>query len=668
MRICVPALLSICFLSGAVHARTATWQSADGEWTQSAHWDIGVPDALTQAVIRGRSSVVMDSGRQVVGALSVGASRRDLVKLEIRGTDFVIRRGALTIGEEDGGSGEVVLQSGRLYAPGSTYVAAANAEPGRKCKGSLVIKSGTFVTRSLAMGWGPESEALLSIQGSKVEAIHVLEYLTMGVYTKQPPSVSTIRFHLDEHGVTPIAIEAPQGYLAMVRSSASNRCVLRIELDAIPPRGDIPLITAHGPTRGTFDDLPEGAEVRAQFGERTFVWTLTYHGGASGCDVVLTNVRGHAPEDILTSTRPLPPIPPYAWLGVPLRAPFPASFEPAFPGAEGFGAISVGGRGGREIAVTNLNDEGEGSLRAAVEAKGPRIITFRVGGEIRLSKILKIAEPFVSILGQTAPEGGITLRGRGLYVQSHDVILQHLRVRPGPVPMGDDAIGFYDTERCIVDHCSFTWGNDEVCSITGLSDAITIQHCLIGEGLNHAGHSMGGIAGGERSTWHHNLIAHCRTRNPRFAGVACCDFRNNVVYNWGDTAAYGEFERLNFVGNYFKPGPSTTQNPPRFHIGDTMVPPGTLFAEGNVLEGAEEATRENWKGIGFASSVIAKAPFAVPAVSSEAAAEAYAHVLQQAGATLPRRDAVDGRIIESVRSRTGEILEMEPSNASKPQN
>jgi hypothetical protein len=230
---------------------------------------------------------------------------------------------------------------------------------------------------------------------------------------------------------------------------------------------------------------------------------------------------------------------------------------PAFPGAEGFGALARGGRDGREIAVTNLDDSGPGSLRAAVAEKGARRIVFRVGGTIPLRSPLVVGEPFVSLLGQTAPAPGITLRGSGVIVRTHDAVLQHLRIRPGDDTTEMDALEFYDAERCLVDHCSLGWGTDETCSVVGLSDAITIQHCILSESLDRAQHSMAAIAGGERVTWHHNPFAHCGSRNPRFAMPTLCDFRNNVIYDWGHTAGYGDFERANFVANYYRPGPST---------------------------------------------------------------------------------------------------------------
>ncbi|MEI6465364.1 MAG: hypothetical protein WCQ89_11630, partial [Verrucomicrobiota bacterium] len=602
--------------------------------------------------------ITLNAGRQVVGGLSVGAFPGEEVKLSIRGGELIVRRNMLVIGEEDRGSGAVELTAGALHCVGDTNIAAANAEPGRQCKGTLRISGGSFATRILTMGWGPRSEATLAIEGSRIEAVHVLDYVTLGVYQDQPPSTSTVAFTLDEHGVTPITIQNPRNGLNIVRKSPRNICRLSIGLSAVPPREDVTLIATHVKTKGEFDGLTEGSEISASFRGREYRWTLTYGGGESGCDVVLTKVRGHRADDPSTHTRPIPLPPKLLWTEVPLREPLPTKFESAFDGAEGFGAIAQGGRGGRELAVENLNDSGPGSLRAAVEAKGPRLVVFRVGGTIELKKLLTIREPFVTILGQSATGDGITLRGHGMSVMTHDVILRHLRIRPGEQSKGDDAIEFNDAERCIADHCSFEWGDDETCSITGLSDAITIQHCIIAEGLNHAGHSMASICGGERTTWHHNLFAHCRTRNPRFADVVNCDFRNNVIYNWGDTAAYGEFERVNLVANWFKPGPSTTQKPARFHIGESWVAPHTLFAQGNVLEGREDATRDNWLAISFGRETEAASPFSAPLVKTSTAAEAYESVLTEAGATRPKRDAVDERVIKDARSRTGKIIKI----------
>jgi hypothetical protein len=185
------------------------------------------------------------------------------------------------------------------------------------------------------------------------------------------------------------------------------------------------------------------------------------------------------------------------------------------------------------------------------------------------------------------------------------------------------------------------------------------------EGLNNEGHSMASIAGGERTTWHHNLIAHCRTRNPRFADIACCDFCNNVVYDWGDTAAYGQFERVNFVADWYKPGPSTTQKPLIFYHGDCVLIPASFFVRGNVMDGQDAVTADNWLGIVCDRDTEAAQPFASAPVRTEGAADAYRHVLDHVGATLPSRDSVDIRIVTSVRNGSGKIIRTVAETADK---
>ena len=324
---------------------------------------------------------------------------------------------------------------------------------------------------------------------------------------------------------------------------------------------------------------------------------------------------------------------------------------------------SRGGRGGVVHAVTNLEDSGPGSLRAAIDAKGPRTVIFRVGGVLNLKTPLQIREPFVTIAGQTAPGDGICLKGSRdtlMIINTHDVIVRYLRVRTGYTGDRDDnegdCISCYSSDNFILDHCSATWGTDEIVSCTQTCDRYTVQWCLIAEGLNYHGHSMGSILGGDRSTWHHNLLAHCRTRNPRFADACRCDFRNNVVYNWGDTCSYGDFRLLNYVNNFARPGPSTTQKPPRFFAVDAVALPGTLFLSGNALDGSPDIGGDNRLGTGFEAEVFAQAPFASPPVETQSAEAAYELVLNNVGATVPNRDATDMRIIAEVRSRTGKII------------
>ena len=403
---------------------------------------------------------------------------------------------------------------------------------------------------------------------------------------------------------------------------------------------------------------------------------MTYYGGASGHDLVLKNISEYAPDAPVTHTRPIPEIPKPLWAEHRL---FPLSAEktgePAFPGAEGFGAFTPGGRGGKAVYVDNLNDSGVGSLREAVETSGPRKVVFRVGGVIPLKSTLMIKEPFITVDGQEAPGTGIMLRNHGVEVRTHDVVLRYFRVRVGDDDVrledpkalesyqggtGEHALYFIDgSKNCIADHLSLSWSTTKILSVTKLSDLITIQWCILSESLNFAGHGYASIAAGVRMTWHHNLFAHNQSRNVRFGNIADADFRNNLIYDWGDRVSYGEFDRVNYVGNYVKAGPSTIQKPRQFHDGGAVVMAGSLFVTNNILEGDPKVNQNNWRAIGYDAerdAVAAPEPFPAPPVTMEPAEAAYEHVLKDAGATLPHRDAVDARIVREVREGTGHII------------
>jgi pectate lyase len=258
-----------------------------------------------------------------------------------------------------------------------------------------------------------------------------------------------------------------------------------------------------------------------------------------------------------------------------------AKRTPAFPGAEGAGQWSKGGRGGKVIAVTNLNDAGPGSLRAAVETKGPRTVIFQVSGTIELTKPLRASHPYLTIAGQTAPGDGICLKGSELQIfDTHDVVIRHLRCRPGDQTSkeGDlDAISISSATDVIIGHCSATWSTDECLSVTRDSDRITVQHCLMAEALTK--HSYGSIIASYRGTisYLHNLYASNVSRNPRPSGHQFekgrekepgprIEFRNNVIFNWtwgpgytGTSDATSERISMNYVGNYLKPGADTSE-------------------------------------------------------------------------------------------------------------
>lgn len=277
----------------------------------------------------------------------------------------------------------------------------------------------------------------------------------------------------------------------------------------------------------------------------------------------------------------------------------------AFPGAEGGGMYTTGGRGGKVYHVTNLNDSGTGSLRAAVEAKGARIVVFDVAGTIALTRGLEIKNGDLTIAGQTAPGDGICLRNYPVTVKADNVIVRYLRFRLGDahVDDGDDTIWGRYRQNIILDHCSMSWCVDE-CASFYANKNFTMQWCLLGESLHNSGHSKGshgygGIWGGAPASFHHNILAHHDSRNPRFdepnaynftglvngekinykgeSGFSNddrkIDYRNNVVYNFCNYTAYGgEGAQVNFVGNYYKWGPASVNG-----LGKTI---GTSGSEG----------------------------------------------------------------------------------------
>ncbi|MCP9235271.1 polysaccharide lyase family 1 protein [Lewinella sp. JB7] len=246
----------------------------------------------------------------------------------------------------------------------------------------------------------------------------------------------------------------------------------------------------------------------------------------------------------------------------------------AFPTAEGYGKYALGGRGGAVYLVTNLHDGGDGSLRQAVEASGPRTVIFQVSGNIELESPLVIRNPYLTIAGQTAPGEGICLKNYPLNIDADHVIMRYLRIRPGDVSGKDyDAVSGRYHKHIILDHLSASWSVDETMSVYHC-DSITVQWSMITESMydsNHAKgtHGFGGIWGSNHGSYHHNLLAHHTSRNPRMAsGSGFTDYRNNVIYNWGFNSCYGgeashvgndqfNFSTFNVVGNYYKPGPAT---------------------------------------------------------------------------------------------------------------
>lgn len=339
----------------------------------------------------------------------------------------------------------------------------------------------------------------------------------------------------------------------------------------------------------------------------------------------------------------------------------------SFPGAEGFGRFATGGRGGIVIPVTNLNDDGPGSLREAVKMKEPRIVVFRVSGYIELKSPLVIKYGNITIAGQSAPGDGICLKNYPLSIHADNIIIRYIRSRLGDeYEQQDDAISVRFSKNVIIDHCSFSWAVDE-CASFYTNEDFTLQWCIISESLNNSvhrkgEHGYGGIWGGVRATFHHNLIAHHKSRNPRFSGISGdgdvpsrnVDFRNNVIYNWKGNSAYGGEEgEHNIVNNYYKYGPATPKRI-RSRIINPSEPYGKFYVDGNYVFGDPKISENNRNGgiqCDHPEKVTADKPFYIAQVTTQGATEAFDSVLDTAGASHSR-DSVDERLVVEVRNGT----------------
>ncbi|HBB54089.1 TPA: pectate lyase [Candidatus Nomurabacteria bacterium] len=388
---------------------------------------------------------------------------------------------------------------------------------------------------------------------------------------------------------------------------------------------------------------------------------------------------------------------------IPSNTPIVETNLPVFPGAEGFGSKTRAGRGGKVIEVTSLADSGPGTLREALEDPNPRIIVFRVGGLIEIDEPFYIRYPFVTIAGQTAPGDGITIKNGGITILTHDILLQSLRVRPGAegksVGKDNDSIGILgpkfagDSYNIVLDHISVSWAEDENISIYEGPSNITVSWSIISEGLNKSRHQEGehstGLLIGDRAdkvSVHHNIFAHNEQRNPMNKNGGTLDIRNNVIYNWGNDALffYDVFSNTfaNIVGNTFIAGLSTNPDSkavwvqvrdvndkpsrglPKFFIegnsgrGDMdtdegivkfiAIDPDPSFIQGSTLHEKIEWAKRTY---------LVSKPFETPKVTTQNAASAYEKVLGQAGASKPKRDAVDTRIVSDIRTRTGRIID-----------
>jgi hypothetical protein len=374
----------------------------------------------------------------------------------------------------------------------------------------------------------------------------------------------------------------------------------------------------------------------------------------------------------------------------------PQASIPAFPGAEGGGKYSNGGRGGKVFVVTNLNDDGEGSLRWACEQGGARIVVFNVAGIIRISTPIIVRAPYITIEGQSAPGDGVCLAGESFWINTHDVIIRYMRFRRGETWVGrrDDAIGGNPVGNIMVDHVSASWGLDENMSMYRhmYNDStpnvakkgeeklgtvnITIQNSIFAESLDTWNHAFGSTLGGENCAFIRSLWANNAGRNPSIGWNGIFNFANNVVFNWVHRSTDGgDYTAMyNIINNYYKPGPATPdQKRPiahrilkpesgRSNLGYSVY--GRAYVNGNVVEGNARVTKDNWDGgvqveelpdAGkYKDQIKWNKPLPMPEITIIPTMQAKPFVLANAGATLPVRDAVDKRIVAQV--TTGKIV------------
>ena len=368
---------------------------------------------------------------------------------------------------------------------------------------------------------------------------------------------------------------------------------------------------------------------------------------------------------------------------------------PAFPGAEGFGAYSEGGRGGEIIKVTNLNDNGTGSLREAINHDGPRTIVFEVAGTITLDSTLTLSNPYITIAGQSAPPPGITIRGEQVKIETNNVIIRFIRFRPGDYNERQpedtdwnsmDGINIArensdDIHDIILDHCSISWATDENISIWHTTRNVTIQNSIISEPLHHFPdheqypYSGQGLLIGLNATKIsilRNLFAHNYERHPYMNANGTLDFRNNLIYNAGRRvarfqSAQGVKQRNNYVHNYIKPGPDSYYES-EIQIrrtSKTRIYNGKLYIQGNISVGRIQQTTDNWSMvideeelIQYPDTIQSEIEFPIVQTSTLPASELPDVILPKAGAYLPTRDRIDERIVYDVENKSGNIISM----------
>ncbi len=485
--ICLAAgLLTVASATVSWAGTTLDWKGGSGKWEDAASWGGSLPSRRAEARINGThdnpSQVILAHTNVLVTRLSVGDGGNSRASLILDGPSLTAS-GGMDVGKYNASDGRLVVRSGHLFV-GMIFVSGGGG-PDQRGHGTIEIQGGSVVTKRIMLGHSSGSHCTLRIVGSKASGIVVEDYLGVGVYNyleaekEPPPSATELIFDIDAEGVTPIFTWGKsEGRVRFPvpdnKGNGVGTCRLVLHLLAAPPSGDILLIGAPNKCIGEFTELPEGAPVRAEFENKTYEWKLTYRGGRSKCDITLTSPRIAAADGRMVPyvtgrkaksfqfDRPVVESAYREYYRQVDAQQSPIGGGPlAFPGAEGYGAYAKGGRGGKVLFVTNLNDSGPGSLREAIETKGPRTVIFRVGGLIG-TKGLVVREPYLTIAGQTAPGDGICIKkteGDAAALElsgTHDVVIRFLRIRAGnnTGQFRSESFRASDSENFIVDHCS----------------------------------------------------------------------------------------------------------------------------------------------------------------------------------------------------------------------
>ena len=690
--------LLVLIVAANASAATKTWNKTTGNWNVSGNWTpSGIPTSSDEVKINN------SSGKPTIPSGYTAVCYRGYVYNATTPTLTIASGGTLNISAQfvkvgfgstantqDGvciQNGNVNLTSGADLTLGDGYTSSYSAIDGRyylnsgtlavdeirlgerNAFGHLYQSGGSINASAVTMAYDANADAEVRMTGgTMVTGSLTIRKGTFDLAKSAVVQVGTSGLYVVDSGILEIQIASTSDFSRIQNMTGNvtlaSGCTLSIEaVDGYTSvtGHEMKLLSTSGSISGTFTNVPAG-------------WT--------------TELRNSDTELWLVCTA-----------GDPL---------PAFPGAEGEGKWCAGGRGGDVYHVTNLNDSGSGSLREGVTSgTGARTIVFDVGGTITLASKLRFDRDDLTIAGQTAPGMGVLLRNHGGYIGGNNVILRHLRFRPGDADKGPPPDFSGDslevkTSNAIVDHVSASWSIDECLSSAQTKfENITMQYCLIGEGLDQTGlyhdewnsdydpggsghHSFGGLlkpvegASGTSDITIHHCIYLCNwNRNPAPGCYVTTqslklDFRNNVIYNCrqtGYSSGAADWIQMNYVGNYVIAGPSTHSDWYTRAFDSNAECDVRIYQTGNKADGDRDTTRDGstmtWSNFTGTHTQLGN-PVSMEAVTTEAVDTAYSNVLAHAGAWWWDRDSVDTRLIGYMSSNGGDIIDSQSEVGGYP--